>query len=285
METGWVTSRDVPLHLSVVPSAGAAGTVVFVPGIAGNAEVYASCVPGADLFPALAAEGLNVVAVDLQGHGRSEGRRGHLPFREALENIEDAVGYALARFGEPVGLIGSSLGGILSLYAGIEDQRIAAILCHNTIDLRDISPLGRRWRQKLVISLGAQIRAGAARTPLLRVPVRALISPADVFEDPANVRRWMRTRGTVWWYTLASVASIFFTPEDKPAVEALDVPLLVATGDEDSIFPVGAQRSIVDRVEGPSELWVLRGAGHAVPLEHLRAFASRAGEWFRKTFG
>lgn len=280
-----MTSRDVPLHLTVVPATHPAGTVVFVPGIAGNARVYSSCVPGSDLFAAFAGDGLNVVAVDLQGHGLSGGRRGHLPFRGALENIEEAVGYAAERFGEPVGLAGTSLGGILSLYAGIEDDRVVAVLCHNTIDLRDISPLGRRIRQRLLIASTGMIRSSAAWAPLVRAPVRMLISPGDVFEDPENVRRWRRTPGTVWWYTLESVASIFFTPEDKPAVEALDKPLLVATGDEDPIFPVAAQRSVVERVEGPAELWVLEGAGHGVPLEHLRAFGPRAGEWFRKAFG
>lgn len=283
METAWVASRDGRIHLTMMPARDPSGTVVFVPGITSNAEVYRSTIPGGDLLSALARESLNVVALDLQGHGRSEGRRGHVPFRSALANIGDAVGWAAQRFGAPIGLIGSSLGGILALYAAIEDTRVASVLCHNAADLRDVATLRRRLRQRVVIGLGETIRAVAERAPHMPMPVRALISPADLCEDPENVRRWRRRPDTVWWYSAASVASIFFTPEDKPAIEALDKPLLLATGDEDGIFAVGPQRDIVERVEGPAELWVLQGAGHGLPLEHLPAFAPRAGEWFRTT--
>jgi alpha-beta hydrolase superfamily lysophospholipase len=282
VERAWTTSGGVPLHLTVVPADRPAGAVVFLHGIASHARIYASLVPGADLFAALAAEGLSVVAPDLRGHGSSGGIRGHLPFRDALADASAAVGHALERFGPPVGLLGSSLGGILALYAAASDPRVAAVVCHNVADLRDVGPLARRARQRATLALARPLRELARRRPWLPVPVTAILAPSDVFEDPDLVRAWRRAPGTVWRYTLASVVSIFLAPEDKPAIEAMDRPLLVATGQEDPIFPVAAQADVVRRVAGPAELWALEGAGHMLPLEHLRLFAPRVGAWLRE---
>lgn len=278
----WVTSRNVPLHLSVLEAGGSAPAVVFVHGMCAHAAAFAGAIPGGDFLAALRDEGLNVVAPDLQGHGRSEGRRGHLPFMRALENVGEAVGWAADRFGGPVGLAGSALGGILALYAGLEDDRVGAVACHNAADLRDASALVTDLRKRVLAGFAGTGRLLAQRLPLLKVPVTPFLPLSRLFEDPENVARWRRIPRMTWWYTLESIVSIFFTPEDKPALEAMTKPVLVATGEEDPIFPAAAQRDLVRRLGGPAEVFVLPGAGHMLPLEHRGPTAQRMGEWLRK---
>ena len=121
MSEAWITYRGLALHLSVHDGGRDAPPVVFVPGMGMHAASFESMIPGGNFLSSLAAEGVTVIALDLQGSGRSDGRRGHVPFRAALGNIAEAVGFAAERFGGPVGVAGSGLGGFLALYAGLED--------------------------------------------------------------------------------------------------------------------------------------------------------------------
>lgn len=73
-------------------------------------------------LPSLRAAGHQVATPDLPGHGT---RRGE-PFtlQAAMAAIEDAVLHSHQRMGEPVHLVGSSLGGMLAIHAA---ARLAAI--------------------------------------------------------------------------------------------------------------------------------------------------------------
>src|SRR2546428_795577 len=77
------------------------------------------------------------------------------------------------------------------------------------------------------------LRGAGGAAPGLGVPAAAVFRYAGVFEDPANERIWRRARRMTWWYTLASIVSLYGTPEDKPAIEAMSKPALIATGEED----------------------------------------------------
>jgi pimeloyl-ACP methyl ester carboxylesterase len=281
VESAWITCRNIALELSLHPASVDAPTVVFAHAMGADAALYSSLVPAADFFAALNEEGLNVVALNFQGHGMSGGRRGHLPFRDALANIREAVAFALERFGEPVGIAGSGLGGFLGWYAALEDDRVGAVASHTIADLRRIDAFEPRWRGRVLATLVGRARRMDAAMPFVRVPLRALYSLRDVFEDEQNYRRWrQRTRG-VWSYTLDSLVSLFLTPDDKPAMEAMTKPLLVLTGEADRVVPLAGQEEFVSRLP-EAELFVLGGAGHMLPLEHTAQTAARLGEWFRK---
>lgn len=63
------------------------------------------------------------VALDLPGHGHSQGRRGHVDDWETYDEAVDlAVAYARQRFGDKIVVWGSSLGGLLALWAGVRHQ-------------------------------------------------------------------------------------------------------------------------------------------------------------------
>jgi alpha-beta hydrolase superfamily lysophospholipase len=282
VRTIWVTSRDVPLRLTVLDAERPAPTVVFVHSMCAHADAYRKVIPGADFLAALRDEGVTVVAPDLQGHGLSEGRRGHLPFRRALENIGEAVGWACASLGRPVGLAGSGLGGVLAFYAALEDERVEAAACHNAVDLRAVDALQTSRRRRMLGTMGEQIRWIAARAPTLAIPVGPLLPVHDLFEDPENARLWRHAPRMTFRSTVESLASTLFTPEDKPSVEAIDVPVLVATGEDDPIFPLAAQWALVQRLGSSAELFALPGAGHMLPLEHCSLTAGRMGQWLRK---
>ena len=278
----WLTSRGAALHCALYESEPGAPAVVFVHGLGGSAAFFSSLVPGADFLSALADEGLTVFALDLRGHGLSEGRRGHAPFELAIADIHEAVGFARERTGGPVALAGSGIGGTLALYAAIGDDRVTAVASHTAIDLRSITLFEPRARWRVLAWLmGRTARRAQHVAPLVRLPLRALFPPRDFFEDRDNVKRWLRLARAPHWYTLDTFVSTFLTPDAKPAIEALTKPLLVVTGEHDRVVPLAGQEDLVARI-GDAELSVIAGAGHMIPLEHLSETAARMGGWLRK---
>jgi pimeloyl-ACP methyl ester carboxylesterase len=277
----WITSRNLGLRLTIRDAGSGAPVVVFVHSIGMYGGSFGGAIGGVDFLGALCDEGLTVVALDLQGHGMSEGRRGHVPFLSAMQNISETVGFVAERFGGSIGIAGSGLGAFLALYAALEDERIAAAACHTIADLRSIDAFEPRMRGRVVASLAGRVRRLDAVAPFIRVPLRALYSPAYVFEDDKNLAHWRADKRSVWSYSFDTLASIFLSPDEKPALEALDKPVYVITGDSDRVVPLAGQEEAVARL-GNAELFVLGGAGHMLPLEHCGQTAPRMAEFLRK---
>ncbi|MGZ6126040.1 MAG: alpha/beta fold hydrolase [Myxococcales bacterium] len=112
---------DRDLHLYDRSGEGAAPPVLLVHGMGGHAGGFLRIVR------AVVRASRRVVALELPGHGRSRLRAGEAP-ATSLECAQ-AVGAALREIGEPAVLIGSSLGGALTLFtaAALPDQTVAVV--------------------------------------------------------------------------------------------------------------------------------------------------------------
>lgn len=88
------------------------GAAFFLHGQGDYGERYQEI---AEVF---ASEGVAFATCDLPGHGRSPGRRGHIPSVEIVKEVSE-IGMREARElapGKPVGFGGHSVGGLLALY-------------------------------------------------------------------------------------------------------------------------------------------------------------------------
>ncbi len=85
--------------------------VVCIQGLGGHGGYYES------LAQDLAPEGTVVVALDLRGHGYSEGRRGDIDrFDRYLEDVDATVAWALSRWlDKPLILLGESMGASIAI--------------------------------------------------------------------------------------------------------------------------------------------------------------------------
>ena len=100
----------VPIHWTcAAPAAAPRGVVVAVHGYAEHCGRYP------ELTAHLVERGLGVAALDLRGHGRSGGRRGHcLDFAEYVDDVRRLVGVAEEQWpGVPRVLFGHSMGGLI----------------------------------------------------------------------------------------------------------------------------------------------------------------------------
>lgn len=280
----WATSPEGSLRMVAYDGPADGPAVVVLHGVVTGVDVLREAVRGFDPFAELAAQGCHVLALDWPGHGRSGGRRGRLTYRGAMEAAATAVAVARERWGDPVALFGTGLGGVLAFYAALEGAGVGAVACHDVLDLRDVRPVLQRWRQGAVLPLVAALGRVAGREALGRVDVPAslVLAAGDIAAEPALSRALRRHPQSVRRYDLAGLASILLAPEDKPDIAAQTVPTLLAVGSEDRVLPLTTTRAFSSRLTCPHELWVLPGAGHQLLLEHPRALLPTVAGFLRE---
>lgn len=78
-----------------------------------------------ELMAYLARRGIAVHAFDYRGHGQSDGRRAHVErFSEYTDDLEVLLGHARQDSeGQPLFVLGHSLGGLIALRFALEDRR------------------------------------------------------------------------------------------------------------------------------------------------------------------
>lgn len=272
-------------HLTIYPAANpkASPSTLFIPGMRGHAGTYSTLDPRSNFLALLAEQGLNVVAVDLPGHGRSEGPSGLFTYRSIIATLRAAVRYTAERFGGPVGVTGSSMGGILSLYAALEIPEIKAAAPMNVLDLRNIDPALHLLRHKIIVP-PTRLIARLGLGPLLSwapVPVVAFLSTREVWEDKAHARAWLSDPYSTHAYRASAWISLFMSPKDKPALEDLKTPTRILVGERDEVLPAWMIQAIFSRLTCEKDLMILPGAGHMLPVEYREQAAPLVADWLK----
>jgi len=261
VEDVWLDSAGGKLHLDLHRSPTARASIVFQPGSGAHARAYFV------LGGLLAGRGFHVLALDRPGHGRSEGERGDCTVEEALAAGEAALAEARRRFGPPVVLMGSSLGGLLVLFALLSGGRPDAAVAHNFVHPGRLASMRlraawiRRWRTR-PYPLGELVHGFERLSP--DPAIRAYLSAVD---DP----------GLAPALTARSVASLFSFRAHECAGAP---PTLVLTGDADAAIPAWATRLFTRLARLPDcETRVLPGAGHLLFHDHLDVSVPLVASW------
>jgi alpha-beta hydrolase superfamily lysophospholipase len=236
-------------------------TIVFQPGSGAHARFYFL------LGGLLARRGYDVLAVDRPGHGLSEGPRGDCSVEEAIAVAAASVALARERFGRPVVLMGSSLGGLLTVFALLKGLRPDLAVAHNFVYPGKL--LSMRWRARWV-----------ARRRTRPYPLTELVHGFERLSADPSVGDYLRRRddpAAAWELSARSVASIFgfsaLAPADAPEA-------LVLSGNRDRAIPAWATRlftwwSGLRRYE----MAVVPGAGHLLFHDHLDVAVPLVSRW------
>lgn len=91
--------------------------------------------------------------------------------------------------------------------------------------------------------------------------------------DPASFDTFVRESLKVPAHVWRAMFEEFLTADFSQELKKIDVPTLIAWGDEDAFFPLSDQVVLRDSIPG-SQLVVYHGAGHAVHWEKPTRFAS-----------
>ena len=220
---------------SWLPDSSPLATLAIVHGLGEHSERYNHV---GDYF---AKRGYAVFAIDLRGHGRSEGRRGHINhFDEYLDDAQSLVDYTQSQAPNlPLFLLGHSMGGLIALtYALKRPQGLAAVIA---------SGPGLRMRMEVPawkITLG---KAMSSVFPSLSMPNG--IDPNHISRDPKIVAAYIsdplnHDKVTARWYTeFVNAGEWALQNADK-----LSIPALILQGGDDPIVDPGGAKAFFDGI-------------------------------------
>lgn len=207
------------------------GVVGLIHGYADHAERYDRV---ADVW---ARQGISTVAIDLRGHGRSEGRRGHCEsFAEYLEDVRELYAQVKSHAGEqPCILFGHSFGGLVATSAVLAEP--------NRWDALALT--GPFFGLALEVP-AAKVFAGRIASRLL--PTLALpsgLSGKDVTHDAAIAHAYdndplVFKTATARWFTEATQAQHRL----RDRARQLSLPLWLGFGGADAVASLQAARDV-----------------------------------------
>lgn len=248
------------LHYRTWEVADPEAVIVLVPGLFEHGGRYG------ELGEFMAAYRFSTFALDLRGHGSSEGRRGHVSrfdvFLQDLDRFRREV-QGLVPLGVPVFLLGHSMGGLIGLrYLQEYDPPLAgAILTSPWLATAYPTP---RWK----VLLG-----NVLERVLPAFPFSIQLDPADLTGDPARAAAYdedPQIHSTVtprMFNEMSSAMDVVFRRADR-----IRLPMLFLLAGADSV--VSTERSVAFARSLPSRyvtVDVLDGLRHEVLQERERA--------------
>lgn len=252
VEDVWLAGSPGRVHLDLYRARGAKATVVLQPGVGSYARFYAP------LCQALQRAGYNVLGIDRPGHGYSDGPRGDCTVDEAIALTGRVIDEARARFGLPVVLLGSSMGGLLTGFAVLAGLRPDLAIAHNFL-----LP-GRLFSLRL---RGRFIERFRKRP----YPLAKLAHDFKGISGDQALMAYLKDQAdphAAWTQSPRSVASLF--RHNPPRPSGPTARLVVLSGSKDAIIPSWASRWFVRWSGLQNVSYVgLNGAGHMVFHDHL----------------
>ena len=258
------------LHLFervAVEDEGEGDAVVCVHGLGGSSNTWTP------LMPALARH--RVVRIDLPGSGRSQRAEGALTmarYAETVRSVCTRLGIARAHF------LGHSMGTIVCQHLAAEAPKLVRSLALFGPLITPPEPARAAMRARAV-----KAREGAvAMQEIVETLLKSAVSADTRERQPLAVafvrESLMRQDGESYARSCEALAEAA-----AAAVELIEAPMLLVTGDEDGVAPPQSVRAMAERFHAArsTRVVVLPRCGHWTPIERsedcvreLRGFLS-----------
>jgi len=251
------------------------GTVLFVHGAYCGAWIWAET-----YLPYFCAQGFVAHAVSLRGHGGSEGLLGWATLSDYVDDVQAAA----KDIGEPLILVGHSMGGLVvqhyigrpgcaaqvraaALLSTVPPSGLASSALHMSLLAPDLM-----WKLGLLQALGPD-----AVSP--HVIQRAFLSEGTPVEDVRKLLPRMQQESQ------RVATEMIAPPQPLPPPVSERPPMLVLGGDADAFLPVAAFREAA--IFWGAELNVLHGAPHGLMVDSVwwQPSADTVLEWLARVTG
>jgi pimeloyl-ACP methyl ester carboxylesterase len=271
----YITSNALKIHLLIFESPSPdSPVIVFIHATGFYAQYYS------DLLSLLNQRGFTVIGMDLQGHGKSEGRRGDFTIKEVVQNVRDVVTFAIQNYSGNVGIFGASQGGIITFYVLGVDTRIKSAVCQGAAVLSErqadcILPRRGKILKRLVLVFGRF-------TKRLRLTLWSYIDRHTFYVEEKRLKELGNDPFFVRTYTFRSLHSLA-TSSPPSKIEDIKTPVMFIQPENDGIFPLPYIRSLYDKLACFKKLEVIPGEKHMFLVEHPGVAVDIIAKWFKET--
>ena len=229
-------------------------TIIFVHGAGGSSASWFMQLRGL-------SERFNVVAVDLNGHGKTPDRNEVDTFHSYLEDID----YIINQYEKPF-LGGHSMGGALTqLYALKHPERLSGIVLVGTGSRLRVHPMIFEMLQN-----NFEEYVEAAATFMFDES-----TASDVIAASQNEIRKCKPEIIARDFQACNQFDIM------DEVSSIRIPALILVGENDQMTPMKYSNYLHERIEG-SSLQVIPKAGHAVMLEQFEKLNEIIDNWIEE---
>jgi len=237
--------------------------VLLVHGLAGDRRSWGP-VP-----ERLAREGFTALAVDLRGHGESQGPRGLLSRERVLEDLAAWADVLEAQGARVDAVVGHSLGGLWALAAqpALGANAVAAVATPASIAGQVGLLEGLGYRAGGVADRALRALGGSRRT----VPYRVTLD--DTLDHPRVKERW-RGEGLLDDELPLANADALMSLDGRDLARRVDAPALVAHPVRDELVPREAVHPLYRALAEP-RTWLELPGPHALFLDVERDEAAR----------
>lgn len=255
-----IPSGGVPIVLSVWQGQSGGPVAVFLPGTMTHPLFYEEFCDG------LAAQGVNVVGVHFEGHGKSP-RVGRLLRLDSLvTNALDATSWARARFGRRPVVVGSSQGGVLAMIVATRDHELAGVVAHNILDpdLPESITVSRfpAFLQRAYRPAMRGLRALATLWPRLPVPFSVYLDMNRVCREPWTAEQFLMDPLSLRAYPVAFLADLLTADMHAVSDGTITCPIVVVAGRGDPLFSLDYTRKVFARIAAPAKELVVFDTDH-----------------------
>jgi pimeloyl-ACP methyl ester carboxylesterase len=207
---------------------------------------------------------------DMRGCGKSEGEFGRVICLEQVEDLGNALSFLAGHAAvdpDRIGVIGSSFGGAVAVYAGGTNRRVAAVISnggwgHGERKFRGQHPTPEAWAK--FTAMLAEGRAYRARTG------KSLMVPRDdIVPIPKHVRLRldqqnveMLATNSVAMFPAETAQSMFDFRAEEVVGQIAPRPLLLIHSANDSVTPTEQSIEMFKRAGQPAELHLFSGVDH-----------------------
>ncbi|MDP8960747.1 MAG: alpha/beta hydrolase [Actinomycetota bacterium] len=196
------------------------------------------------------------VAPDLRGFGLSDPTTTTLPMERHADDLAAFIG---ALEGEQADVVAISMGGYVALALWERHRELVRSLALVDTRAEADDAEGKQQREEAIeraLSEGRQSLADQMLGQLL----------ADGADPAPRARLRSMVEGTRYETIVAGQRGMRDRPDRTDLLTTIDVPTLIAVGEEDTITPPEAMKAMADAVAG-ARFVTVGGAGHMSPLE------------------
>jgi len=229
---------------------------------------------------------------DMRGCGNSEGEFGRVICLEQVEDLGNALSF-LARHpavdADRIGVIGSSFGGAVAVYAGGTDPRIAAVISNGGWGHGERKFRGQHRSPEAWAKFTAMLQQGRAHRA--RTGKSLMVPRADIVPIPSHVQEAldrqkveMLSAHHVEMFPAETAQSMFDFRAEDVVGKIAPRPLLLIHAANDSVTPTEQSIEMFKRAGQPTEMHLFSGLDHFLFNENSARVWNVLRDWLDAYF-